>query len=168
MTRRATLPPGTTLFATPDLSPAMEDYLKAIYLIDQQCVAVTTQVLAGYLAVAPPSVTEMVKRLVERDLVAHTPYRPMTLTPTGEGIASELVKRHSLIVAFLVAALGYAEDHESRDADDMEHALSSQSLARIAERLRARPCSDPSGLSNDAPTPRDRMLTQHNQMGSSR
>ena len=67
-----------------ELTPAMEDYLKAAYLLSEQG-EVTVLGLAQALGVATPSVTGMVGRLAKRGLLQHQKYRSIALTPAGEG-----------------------------------------------------------------------------------
>ncbi|MDR7523219.1 MAG: metal-dependent transcriptional regulator, partial [Armatimonadota bacterium] len=62
------------------LSQAVEDYLKAVYMLSQEERPVTTNGLAQRLGVAPASVTNMMKRLARLRLVRHEPYRGVTLT----------------------------------------------------------------------------------------
>lgn len=111
------------------------DHITAICLIHQQGVPVTTQAFVGYLRVAPPSATEMIKRLADCGLVTHTPYRPVTLTPSGARRALEFIERYSLIVAFLRATIGCSDEAISDDADRIEHGVSSELLARFSKYL---------------------------------
>lgn len=133
MTQRTAMPRDAAIGVVTELSPAMEDYLKTIHLIAQSDVSVTTQVLAEQLSVTPPSVTEMVKRLAGRGLVQHTPYRPITLTGRGENIALDLIERYWLVVDFFITTLGFSDDAVDREANRLEHAVSGQLRACIAE-----------------------------------
>src|SRR5262245_43803838 len=81
--------PGTTI------TPAMQDYLKAVYRLGQDG-PVATQRLAGELGVAPSSATNMAKRLHELGLVIHEPYHGVKLTPAGRQAALDVVRRHRL------------------------------------------------------------------------
>jgi DtxR family Mn-dependent transcriptional regulator len=133
------------------LSEAVEDYLKAIYLIREAALAsgeqtprVTTTALADYLDVAPGSVTGMIKKLAEHHLVEHTPYHGVVLTPTGEHIALELVRHHRLIELYLTRIVGFAWDEVHEQADALEHAISEELEDRIAALL-GEPTYDPHG-----------------------
>ena len=56
------------------ITPAIEDYLKAIYQLDQEepeAGSVTGQRIAERLGVASPSVTNMIKRLSDLGLVQY-------------------------------------------------------------------------------------------------
>ena len=140
MTQRSITPRNTTTLPDCTLTPAMEDYLKAIYLVGEGG-AVTTHALAGYLDVAPPSVTEMVRRLAGEGLVEYTPYRPLSLTNNGVRVASDLVERYRLLVGFLVTILGYADDAVEQEADRLEHAVSERLRACMSEHAHAHDAS---------------------------
>lgn len=126
------------------LSSAIEDYLKAIYVLQQQEAQVGTVQLAERLGFKPASVSGMLKKLSDLHLVDHTPYYGVVLTPTGEKIALETLRHHRLIELYLVEALGYTWDEVHEDAERLEHVLSEKLEARIAERL-GNPTHDPHG-----------------------
>lgn len=127
------------------VTPAIEDYLKAIYLVQQRAKTVTTSLLAEQLGgLKPGSVSGMLKKLAELSLVTHTPYYGVQLTPAGERIALEVIRHHRLIELFLVQALGYSWDEVHDDADQLEHVISETLEARIAAFL-GHPTLDPHG-----------------------
>ena len=144
----------------PNYSEAIEDFLKAIYLLQQEHERVQTSMLADALGITAPSTTEMAKKLAKANLVAHEPYRGIQLTPAGERIALEIIRHHRLVELFLVEALGYTWDEVHEEAERMEHAVSERLAERIAEYL-SNPRFDPHG----DPIPRaegsvaERMLT---------
>lgn len=114
------------------LSPATEDYLKAIYILQQDGEQVGTNLLAERLRVKPASVSGMLKKLAELGLVEHTPYYGVVLTASGQKIALEVLRHHRLIELYLVEALGYTWDEVHREAEDLEHVISEKLEARIA------------------------------------
>ncbi len=126
------------------ITPAIEDYLKAIYLLQQQVGAVTTTMLGEQRGSRPASVTGMIKKLAEMNLVQHTPYQGVVLTPAGERIALEVIRHHRLLELYLVEALGYSWDEVHEEAERLEHHISEKLEARIAERL-GFPDFDPHG-----------------------
>lgn len=125
-------------------SPAVEDYLKAIYQLGRGEEAVSTSALAERLGVAPGSVTGMVKRLAERELVEHVPYYGARVTPAGEREAVRMIRRHRVLERFLVDVLGYGWDEVHEEAERLEHAASDELVDRIAQVL-GEPESDPHG-----------------------
>ncbi|HMQ35101.1 MAG TPA: metal-dependent transcriptional regulator [Chloroflexaceae bacterium] len=121
----------------------MEDYLKAIYTLQQQG-AVTTSLLGEQRGSKPGSVTGMVKKLAEMNLVRHTPYQGVELTAAGERVALEVIRHHRLLELYLVEALGYSWDEVHEEAEKLEHHISEKLEARIAAHL-GHPTFDPHG-----------------------
>jgi DtxR family Mn-dependent transcriptional regulator len=127
------------------VTAAVEDYLRAIYLVQQKHDSVTTSLVAGQLGgIKPSSVTGMIKKLARDGLVTHTPYHGVRLTSAGEAIALEVIRHHRLIELYLVEALGYRWDEVHDDADALEHVISERLEARIAALLE-HPTHDPHG-----------------------
>ena len=134
-----------TVVSVDQVSPAVEDYLKAIYSLQQAEGQATTSLLAEQLGgVKPSSVTGMLKRLADMQLVQYTPYHGVQLTDVGQRIALEVIRHHRLIELYLVEALGYSWDEVHDEAEILEHHISEKLEARIAERL-GHPSYDPHG-----------------------
>lgn len=126
-------------------SPAVDDYLKAIYAhTEWQSAPITPSVLAASVGVAPSSVTEMVKKLAAAGLVSHQPYGAVRLTAEGEQRALDMVRRHRLVETWLVQTHGYAWDEVHDEAEVLEHALSERLLNSIDRQL-GFPRTDPHG-----------------------
>lgn len=128
----------------PPYSEAIEDFLKAAYLLQQEHERVPTSLLAETLGITAPSTTEMAKKLARAHLVDHEPYHGIRLTAAGERVALEIVRNHRLLELFLVEALGYSWDEVHDEADRLEHAVSERLAERIAEFL-GHPSFDPHG-----------------------
>ncbi len=126
------------------VSPAVEDYLKAVYRLRDEAGTVTVQRLAEQLGVASPSVTTMVKRLDEQGLLRHARYQGVALTEAGERIALEVVRHHRLLERYLVEALGYGWDEVHAEAERLEHHISEELEARMDAAL-GHPVVDPHG-----------------------
>jgi DtxR family Mn-dependent transcriptional regulator len=129
------------------ITPAVEDYLKAIYQLNQEEPAagsVTGQRIAERLGVASPSVTNMIKRLSDLGLVQHERYRGVELSESGERIALEVVRHHRLLERYLVEVLGYGWDEVHDEAERLEHHISEALEARMAAAL-GNPTVDPHG-----------------------
>jgi DtxR family Mn-dependent transcriptional regulator len=144
------------------VSPAIEDYLKAIYLLQQRDTVVSTTVLGEQVGARPGSVTGMIKKLDEMGLVQHTPYQGVQLTESGTRVALEVIRHHRLIELFLVEFLGYTWDEVHEEAERLEHHISEKLEARIAARL-GNPDFDPHGdpipsLEGVLPVSHDRLL----------
>lgn len=129
-------------------SKSMQNYLKAIYLIqeEQNGATVTTSELAARLGVANASVTGMLKRLASFDpqLVTYAPYSGVRLSPAGEQAALELIRHHRLLESYLNQMLGYSWDEIHAEAERLEHVISEELEERIAAAL-GHPTIDPHG-----------------------
>lgn len=133
-----------------DHSPAIEDYVKEIYLLAARDNGpVSTNALADRLQIAAPSVSGMLRKLSERGLVRHTPYHGVQLEPEGELLALQVLRRRGLVEAYLVSRLGLPWDSVHRESDVLEHHLSDRLTQAIAERL-----GDPDVGPNGMPIPR--------------
>lgn len=126
------------------LTPAIEDYLKAVYKLGHSGDAVTTNAVAERLGVSPASVTNMMKKLARLELVDYTPYRGVQLTRDGRKIALLVTRRHRLLELYLVRRLGMGLDAVHQEADRLEHALSEELAERIARSM-GEPTRDPHG-----------------------
>lgn len=127
------------------LTAAMEDYLKAIYRLEQESASpVGTNDLAAAMGVTPASATSMVKALTRLGMADHTPYHGVRLTPAGELVALEVIRHHRLIERYLQEFLGFGWDEVHDEADLLEHAISERLEERLAERM-GNPLIDPHG-----------------------
>jgi len=127
-----------------NITPVVEDYLKAIYSLRQTGESVRTAALAARLNVKPPTVTAMLKTLADLNLIRYEPYRGVELTDAGEQIALEVVRHHRLIELYLVEALGFSWDEVHEEAEVLEHFISEKLEARITDYL-GNPTHDPHG-----------------------
>src|SRR3990172_7794044 len=127
-----------------DLSPACQDYLRAIYVLAAQGGRVTTSALAGRMGVTSPSATAMAKRLAAMGLVERVPYHGLSLTDDGRRAALELLRHHRLLERYLADTLGLPLDAVHDEADRLEHPPSEELEALSAERL-GFPSHDPHG-----------------------
>jgi DtxR family transcriptional regulator, Mn-dependent transcriptional regulator len=128
----------------PAISAAMEDYLKAIYRLQQGDERVNTLALAGELQLSGPSVTNMVKRLAELGLVEHNRYYGVRLTDAGTRVALEVIRHHRLLELYLAEAMGFEWDKVHDEAERLEHHVSSEFESRMDELL-GHPEYDPHG-----------------------
>ena len=129
-------------------SPTVENYLKQIYLEQQQAAAPDELVPMGKLATAmgvvPGTATSMVKALADSGLVAYEPRGGARLTRGGEQLALHVLRRHRLVELFLVKVLGLDWSEVHAEAEELEHAISDKVLERI-DALLDRPRVDPHG-----------------------
>lgn len=126
------------------LSQAMQDYLKAIYQLQESGENVPTSALAASLGVTAPSATGMMKKLADLKLVRHSRYQGVRLTKAGERAALKVLRRHRVLELFLVQILGYGWDRVHAEAEQLEHAISEELEERMFQAL-GRPARDPHG-----------------------
>jgi DtxR family Mn-dependent transcriptional regulator len=126
------------------ISPAVEDYAKAIYELETRAGVASTTALADRLGVRPASVSGMLRKLVSLGFVVHERYRGVRLTESGRRVALEVIRHHRLLELFLVEEFGMSWDQVHAEAEALEHVLSEQVEERIAARL-GDPVFDPHG-----------------------
>jgi len=128
----------------PALTEAIQDYLRAIYLLGEKGDRVAVTVLARRLHVSPASASAMVKKLAALELAEHAPYKGVTLTSAGELVALEVIRHHRLLELYLAETLGLHVDAVHDEADRLEHVLSEELEERI-DRALGYPTHDPHG-----------------------
>lgn len=141
-------------------SASVQNYLKAIYQLQESCDTVTTTALAQHLGISAASVTNMVKKLARLKLVRHSPYHGVELTRAGEKMALEVLRHHRLIELFLAEALGVPWEAVHAEAEKIEHVISEDLEDRIANFL-GEPERDPHG--DPIPTKAGKMARKSNQ-----
>ncbi|MGH2686280.1 MAG: metal-dependent transcriptional regulator, partial [Actinomycetota bacterium] len=129
----------------PILSKSERETLKAIYRLTRDGSEAQTGALADALGVTPGTVTVGVKRLAERGLVDHRPYKGVDLTDTGRQAAVGAIRRHRIVERFLADMLGYAWNEADRLAAAFEHDLPVEVEGRLFVAL-DRPATCPHGF----------------------
>jgi DtxR family transcriptional regulator, Mn-dependent transcriptional regulator len=133
--------------ATRDLTrtQAVEDYCKAIFTLQsRRQEPVSTNALAERLEITAGSVSAMLRKLEELDLIVHVPYRGVTLTPKGRRVALEVIRHHRLLELFLAETLQMPWDRVHDEAEVLEHVISEDLEELIAAKL-GNPTADPHG-----------------------
>ena len=117
------------------LSATVEEYLEMIYNMNMEDEVVIGARLAEKFGVAPPTVTEMLKRLVRDGYVEMDNRRQVTLTETGNQAAEAVLRRHRLTERFLVDMLGMQWHQVHEEACRLEHFISGAVEARVITTL---------------------------------
>ncbi len=107
-----------------------EDYVEAVSDILHRAGECRVRDLAEHMGVSHVTVTRVIARLAEEELVDTEPYRPIRLTARGERLAAESRRRHEIVLGFLLA-LGVAEDEARRDTEGIEHHVGEATLQRM-------------------------------------
>lgn len=130
---------------TESASPAVQDYAKAIYALEQRGEGpVSTTALAERLGVSAASASGMISKLDALGLVSHVPYHGVVLSPSGVRLALEVLRHHRLLERFLTEILGMSWDRVHAEAEILEHVISEELEALIAAKL-GHPTHDPHG-----------------------
>src|SRR5437868_4856667 len=139
-----------------EITPAVQDYLKAIHGLGGAEQMVSPVDIADRLEVRAPSVTGMLKRLAEAGLIRYEPGHGARLTDQGVAQARRVIRRHRLLELFLTRVLGLDWSEVDAEADALEHAISPRLEQALAAHL-GEPLEDPHG--HPIPT-REGQLTQ--------
>lgn len=127
------------------LTRTEENYLKAIFKIaEKENKSVATNAIAKRMQTAAASVTDMIKKLAEKELINYQKYRGVTLTESGRDIAMRLIRRHRLWEVFLVNKLRFSWENVHELAEELEH-LNSNELVRRLDAFLDYPKYDPHG-----------------------
>ncbi|MDG1518649.1 MAG: metal-dependent transcriptional regulator [Flavobacteriales bacterium] len=122
-----------------------EDYLKAIFkLSGKDKVGVSTNSISEELSTKASSVTDMVKKLSDKNLVNYIKYQGTTLTKEGENIALMVIRKHRLWEVFLVEKMEFGWDEIHEIAEQLEHIRSPKLIDKLDEYL-GYPKNDPHG-----------------------
>lgn len=122
-----------------------ENYLKTIYhLTTISDSEVSTNAIAEMMETKASSVTDMLKKLSEKDLVHYKKYQGVSLTDAGKLTAKMIVRKHRLWEVFLVDKLDFSWDEVHDIAEQLEHIKSEQLINRLDDFL-GNPTEDPHG-----------------------
>jgi DtxR family transcriptional regulator, Mn-dependent transcriptional regulator len=115
------------------LTEAIEEYVEKLFWFQEAGIEATQANLARAMQVSQPSVTEMVRRLIDEGLVERDERKRLQFTTEGEKVAKHIVSRHRLIEAYLVSEFGIPWDEVHEEAHSFEHGISEN----LEERMRA-------------------------------
>lgn len=114
-----------------NLTPSEEDYIEMIYRLTLENNKVQVKDISAKLNIKPPSVTKMVKKLDNKNLINYKKYDNIELTSMGFRVGANLLNRHNTIKKFL-EIIGIKESiHE--ETETMEHTINVETLVKIEE-----------------------------------
>lgn len=126
-------------------SQAEENYLKAIYHLESVSKGgINTNAIAKSLATKASSVSDMIKKLSDKEVVLYKKYKGVTLTELGKKTAANIVRKHRLWEVFLVKKLNFSWDEVHDVAEQLEH-IKSKKLINQLDALLGFPTHDPHG-----------------------
>ena len=122
-----------------------ENYLKTIYhLTIVSDSEISTNAIAEKMETKASSVTDMLKKLAEKDLVNYKKYQGVSLTEKGKLSAKMIVRKHRLWEVFLVEKLDFSWDEVHDIAEQLEHIKSEKLINKLDDFL-GNPTEDPHG-----------------------
>lgn len=122
-----------------------ENYLKAIFHLSKHgSVSVSTNAIAKKMDTKASSVTDMIKKLAEKDLVNYKKYQGVDLTERGRLTATSVIRKHRLWEVFLVSKLNFSWDEVHEVAEQLEH-IKSEKLIDQLDAFLDFPTEDPHG-----------------------
>lgn len=122
-----------------------ENYLKVIYhLSTSSGKGISTNAIANVMESKPSSVTDMVQKLADKELVKYKKYQGVELTDKGRFTALMIVRKHRLWEVFLVEKLNFSWDEVHDVAEQLEHIKSEKLTDKLDEFLDF-PTEDPHG-----------------------
>lgn len=142
-------------------SSTEENYLKAIYKLSAEDKAVSTNDVSQLLGTTPASVTDMIKKLSEKKLVHHQPYKGVKLSASGKRYALDIIRKHRLWEVFLVEKLKFNWDKIHDIAEQLEHIEAPELIRKLDAYLgfpRFDPHGDPIPDESGAFTPRNTIV----------
>lgn len=125
-------------------SVSEENYIKAIYHLQQEVDRVNTMLLASTLETKPASITDMLKKLKTKRLLDYKPYYGFKLSAEGNRVALGIIRRHRLWEFFLAEKLKFNWEEVHEMAEDLEH-VSNKKLIDKLDAFLGYPKFDPHG-----------------------
>jgi DtxR family Mn-dependent transcriptional regulator len=117
------------------MTKSLEDYIEVVYVLIHEKNRARVRDIATSLKVKMPSVVKGISELKKLGLVTQEPYGDVELTAKGRRIATMILNRHNKIREFLIL-IGVSEKIADKDACQMEHIISAETLDRIRDFLR--------------------------------
>jgi DtxR family transcriptional regulator, Mn-dependent transcriptional regulator len=136
-----------------------ENYIKAIFHLQEESGTVTTNALAEKLATKAASITDMMKKLSAKKVLHYKPYYGFTLSTEGKKAALFIIRRHRLWEYFLSQKLGFDWEEVHSLAEELEHVSSKKLIDRLDEFL-GFPLFDPHG--DPIPDSKGRLIARNN------
>ena len=127
------------------LSNTEENYIKQIFSLEEEMEKeVSTNFIAEKLSTKASSVTDMIQRLANKQLVIYKKYKGVLLTKKGKKLALSIVRKHRLWETFLVQKLDFLWDEVHEIAEQLEH-IKSEKLINNLDKFLGYPTVDPHG-----------------------
>lgn len=134
----------TSPVAKKRVSATREDYVRAIYLLQEKETEPGIIQIAARLNLSKSTVSERIKELTEAGLTISKPYSTISLTPAGRALGKKMTYKHRLIEVFLHQTLKLPKELVHAEAERLEHAFSDEAIEKLDVFLK-HPTHDPHG-----------------------
>lgn len=112
-----------------NLTPSEEDYIEMIYRLSLENNNIQVKDISRKLNIKPPSVTKMIKKLDEKNILIYRKYGYIYLTDRGISLGENLLKRHNVIREFL-KIIGI-ENSLHEETEKIEHTINIETLIKL-------------------------------------
>jgi len=148
--------------AAEEVSSTIEEYLEAIYTLQERSGSAKTTELAERLNVALGTITNTIESMEKQKLIVHEPYKGVKLTAKGRKIALDVVRRHRLSERLLtdILQLEWSKAHDI--ACKLEHAIAGEDIIKPLEKALGHPKTCPHG--NPIPTESGRLTEEESEL----
>lgn len=115
---------------------SLEDYLEAIYFLQEKNIEVRVTDLADKLNISKPSVNRAINNLKKQNLVEHENYGLLKLTEKGLTFAKNVAMRHIVLKKFLHDLLGVDKEVAEIEACNIEHSVCNDTICKLQKYLK--------------------------------
>ena len=112
------------------LTKSIEDYIEAIYMIEQEKGNIKSVDISSKLGVSKPAVNKAMNELNRLNLIEKSNYSDIVLTEEGRKLAKKIYDKHTLIYEFLLS-IGVSKENAKIDCCKIEHVISDESFEAI-------------------------------------
>lgn len=116
-----------------ELTKSLEEYITAIYMLEQDGDKIRVTDIAEEMIVTKPSVNRALKTLKEKGIINFEPYKDITLTEDGRKVAKNILKKHDIVKIFLIEILGIEENIAEKDAPKIKSAISPETEKKLEQ-----------------------------------
>ena len=114
-----------------DITSSLEEYLKTMYILNKVKGQIRVTDIANELNLTKSSVNRAIKILNEEKYINYETYGDITFTKLGEKKALEIIRRNEILKAFLVKVLEVDENTAVKEAKNMKHAISEDTITKL-------------------------------------
>ena len=145
-----------------EVSSTIEEYLEAIYKLEEKKGSAKTGDLAKELNVTLGTITNTIESMEKQNLITHKPYKGVKLTKKGRKIALDVVRRHRLSERLLtdILKLEWSKAHDA--ACKLEHAIADKDIIKPLEKALGKPKTCPHG--NPIPSESGRITEEKSEL----